>query len=229
MRCGALLVSRALGKWGVNSECGLRAALGARGEACRGGGQCRALALCSPPALRGSRALQNGVWASCSKGAPVPAAPAWLFQTARRRSALCCIPHHAPRPSRKKSPPLQAAICFFCWPRNLLKCISMDGGRQSGRTEPGRLHGEWKIVFLGETFLEFEALMMDVCARDGNGFVSIQTQSKGMTPPNRLRNVCPWDPDRELRGWMMECCGAQEQGPAFNASGKTVPGVLKKH
>lgn len=33
----------------------------------------------------------------------------------------------------------------------------------------------------------------------------------------------------ELWGWMMECCGAQEQGPALNASEKTVPGVLKKH
>lgn len=65
----------------------------------------------------------------------------------------------------------------------------MDEGTQSRRAEPGRLHGEWKIgVFWG--FLEFEGLMMDVHARDGNGFVSIQTQSRGITLPNRLRNVC---------------------------------------
>lgn len=30
---------------------------------------------------------------------------------------------------------------------------------------------------------------MDVHARDGNGFVSIQTQSRGITLPDRLRNV----------------------------------------
>lgn len=87
----------------------------------------------------------------------------------------------------KKSPPFQAAICLFCWTRNLLKCLSMDEGTQSRRTEPGRLHGEWKIVFWD--FLEFEGLMMDVHAKDGNGFVSIKTQSKRITLPNRLRNV----------------------------------------
>lgn len=70
----------------------------------------------------------------------------------------------------------------------MLKRLSMDEGTQSRRTEPGRLRGEWKIVFWG--FLEFEGPMMDVHARDGNGFVSIQTQSRGITLPNRLRNVC---------------------------------------
>lgn len=69
----------------------------------------------------------------------------------------------------------------------MLKCLSMDEGTQSRRTEPGRLHGEWKIVFWD--FLEFEGLMMDVHAKDGNGFVSIKTQSKRITLPNRLRNV----------------------------------------
>lgn len=97
--------------------------------------------------------------------------------------------HPLPRlpPHRKKSPPFQAAICLFCWTRNLLKCLSMDEATQSRRTEPGRLHGEWKIVFWD--FLEFEGPMMDVHARDGNGFVSIKTQSKRITLPNRLRNV----------------------------------------
>jgi len=90
-------------------------------------------------------------------------------------------------PRRKKSPPFQAAICLFCWTRNLLKCLSMDEEMQSRRTEPGRLHGEWKIVFWD--FLEFEGPMMDVHVRDGNGFVSIKTQSKRITLPNRLRNV----------------------------------------
>lgn len=69
----------------------------------------------------------------------------------------------------------------------MLKCLSMDEGTQSRRTEPGRLHGEWKIVFWD--FLEFEGLMMDVHAKDGNDFVSIKTQSKRITLPNRLRNV----------------------------------------
>lgn len=91
-------------------------------------------------------------------------------------------------PRRKKSPPFQAAICLFCWPQNLLKCLSMDEATQSRRTEPGRLHGEWKIVLWD--LLEFEAPMMDVHARDGNGFLSIKTQSKRITLPNRLRNVC---------------------------------------
>lgn len=64
----------------------------------------------------------------------------------------------------------------------------MDEAAQNRRTEPGRLHGEWKIVFWD--FLEVEGPVMDVHVRDGNGFVSIETQSKRITLPNRLRNVC---------------------------------------
>lgn len=115
--------------------------------------------------------------------------PGELFQPGRQKSALPRrIPRPAPPSQKKKSPPLQAAICLFGWTRNLLKCLSMDEGTQSRRTEPGRLHGEWKIVF-GD-FLEFEGPMMDVHVKDGNGFVSIKTQSKRITLPNRLRNVC---------------------------------------
>lgn len=96
--------------------------------------------------------------------------------------------HPPPPPSEKISAPSQAAICLFGWPQNLLKCLSMDEATESRRTEPGRLLGEWKIIFWD--ILEFEALMMDVHARDGNGFVSIKTQSKRITLPNRLRNGC---------------------------------------
>lgn len=115
--------------------------------------------------------------------------PQVSFSNQADRSQLLPAVFLAPLPPRrKKSPPFQAAICLFCWTRNLLKCLSMDEATQSGRTEPGRLHGEWKIVFWD--FLEFEGPMMDVHARDGNGFVSIKTQSERIALPNRLRNVC---------------------------------------
>lgn len=129
---------------------------------------------------------------------PVPLAPSghwclqpqWGSSKQADRSRLFPAPSLTTLPpsSEETSAPSQAAICLFGWTWNLLKCLSMDEATESRRTEPGRLLGEWKIIFWD--FLEFEAPMMDVHARDGNGFVSIKTQSERITLPNRLRNGC---------------------------------------
>lgn len=90
-------------------------------------------------------------WPQVGSGTP---SPAQLPQPGRSRLfpavSLASLPPH-----RRTSPPFQAAICLFCWTWDLLKCLSMDEGTQSRRTEPGRLHGEWKIVFW--TFWSFKA------------------------------------------------------------------------
>lgn len=152
MRCGALLVSRALGKWGLMVSVGSGQCWGHRKRLAEVGVSAE-LRLSAPPQLSEARGLCR-----MGSGHLVPKGH-WCLQPQLGFSKqpgggqlFAASLTTLPTPPEKKSPPLQAAICFFCWPRNLLKCISMDGGRQSGRTEPGRLHGEWKIVFLGGLF-----------------------------------------------------------------------------
>lgn len=149
-------------------------------------------ALCPHGALQApsSMALQHGVLCLLLQVGIGVCSPSGALQS-RQTEVGSSLLHPSPRspPLQKKtSAPSQAAICLFGWTWNLLKCLSMDEATESRRTEPGRLLGEWKIIFWD--FLEFEAPMMDVHARDGNGFVSIKTQSERITLPNRLRNGC---------------------------------------
>lgn len=106
-----------------------------------------------PTAFQNLTALENNTCTPSSPWASAPGAQVSFSQLGRQSSALPWLNPSPLSPCRAENHHLPSCHLFILLDSDLLKHLPMDEGTQSRRTEPGRLHGEWKIVFWG--FLEF--------------------------------------------------------------------------